>query len=56
VKRWQHQRWVRDVALPDLRRLADAGALGQGAETVAAYRAAVALEKGLARSSRATSS
>jgi dienelactone hydrolase/aminoglycoside phosphotransferase (APT) family kinase protein len=49
VMRWQHQRWVRDVALPELRRLAEAGGIGQGAETVAAYRAAVALEKDLAR-------
>jgi dienelactone hydrolase len=48
VKRWQHQRWVREVALPELRQLAEAGGLGQGAETVAAYRAAVALEKDLA--------
>ena len=48
VGRWQHQRWVRAVALPELRRLADAGGRGQGAETVAAYRAAVALEKDLA--------
>ena len=48
VGRWQHQRWVRAVALPELRRLVDAGGLGQGAETVAAYRAAVALEKDLA--------
>ncbi len=48
VKQWQHQQWVREVALPELRRLAEAGGLGQGAETVAAYRAAVALEKELA--------
>jgi serine/threonine protein kinase len=48
VKRWQHHRWVREVALPELRQLAEAGGLGQGAETVAAYRAAVALEKDLA--------
>ena len=48
MKRWQHQRWVREVALPELRQLAEAGGLGQGAETVAAYRAAVALEKDLA--------
>jgi len=49
VKRWQHQRWVREVALPELRQLAEAGGLGQGAETAAAYRAAVALEQDLAR-------
>jgi len=34
VGRWQHQRWVREVTLPELRRLADAGGHGQGAETV----------------------
>ncbi len=48
VRHWQHQRWVREVALPELRRLAEAGGLGQGAETVAACRAAVALERDLA--------
>ena len=48
VSRWQHQRWVREVALPELRHLAEAGGLGQGTETVAAYRAAVAIEEDLA--------
>jgi len=48
VTRWQHQRWVREVALPELRQLVEAGGVGQGAEIVAAYRAAVALEQDLA--------